>query len=320
MREQESKVMSVADRLTENMEKVILGKREMIEKVVIAFLSRGHVLLEDVPGSGKTMLAKALSVSVDGVFKRVQMTPDLLPADLTGVNIYHPKKEAFQFMPGPVFANVLIADEINRATPKTQAGLLECMEEGQVTIDYQTYILEKPFFVIATENPVDSMGVFPLPEAQLDRFMMKLSMSYPEHEALVDVLKKHMNPDVLQELRPVVTLDEVKEAMQEADEVFVSDDLVEYVARILEQSRREEAVLLGISQRGGIRLLQCAKTVAAIRGRNYVLPDDIKYVAVDVLAHRLVLHTRERGQEGRARAVMEKILKQVPVPTEEELG
>ena len=204
----------VADKLIHNIELVIKGKHDTVEKVVMSLLLGGHVLLEDVPGSGKTMLAKTLAASIQGEFKRIQMTPDLLPADITGINIYDMKTSEFRFVKGPVFSNILIADEINRATPKTQAGLLECMEEGQVTVDNVTYTLDTPFMVIATENPVDTQGVFPLPEAQIDRFMMKLYMEYPDYDSMVEIFRTHVNKHILENIMPVVTLEEVKQAME----------------------------------------------------------------------------------------------------------
>lgn len=319
MGEEAGIVKETAGKLIDNIKLVIKGKDETIEKVVTALLSGGHVLLEDVPGSGKTMLAKALAASVNGEFRRIQMTPDLLPADLTGVNVFDLKTSEFKFVRGPVFANVLIADEINRATPKTQAGLLECMEEGQVTVDGVTCRLEQPFMVIATENPVDTQGVFPLPEAQIDRFLMKLYMEYPDHDSMVEIFRTHVERNVLQSLQPVVSLEEIRAAMEQIDRVAIEDSVIEYVADLVEATRTQESVLLGVSQRGGIALLRTAKCVAAMQGRNYVLPDDVKHIACDVLAHRIILKNSMRARKNSTADLVREILGQVPVPTEESI-
>lgn len=310
-------VKEISEKLCNNMKLVIKGKDDTIEKVVLTFLLEGHVLLEDVPGSGKTMLAKSLAASVDGDFKRIQMTPDLLPADITGVNIFDMKTSEFKFMPGPVFTNILIADEINRATPKTQSGLLECMEEGQITVDGVTYELQKPFMVIATENPVDTQGVFPLPEAQIDRFLMKLYMEYPSHESMVDIFRTHMEKGVLEQIQPVVTLEEVCQAMEAIRQVTVDDTVLEYVTSLVEATREHESVILGVSQRGGIALIRAARGIAALRGRTYVLPDDVKYIAPDVLAHRIILKNNERIRKFGARQLIAELLENTEVPTEE---
>ncbi len=310
-------VQNVVKSICENIQNVIKGKDETIEKVVLAFLAEGHVLLEDVPGSGKTMLAKALAASVDGEFKRIQMTPDLLPADITGVNIFDMKTSEFKFVKGPVFTNILIADEINRATPKTQAGLLECMEEGQVTVDGMTYGLKKPFMVIATENPIDTQGVFPLPEAQIDRFLMKLYMEYPDHDSMIEIFRTHMDNKVLDEIKPVVTLEQIQQAGLQIQKVSVDDTILEYVTRLVEATREHESVILGVSQRGGIALIRAARAVAAMSGRQYVLPDDVKYIAVDVLAHRVILKNNERIRKFSGKMLIEEIIENTEVPTEE---
>lgn len=310
-------IKEIAERLRDNIKIVIKGKDETIEKIVIAFLTGGHILLEDVPGSGKTVLAKTFAASLDGTFQRVQMTPDLLPADLTGVNVFQPKTSEFTFVKGPVFTNILLADEINRATPKTQAGLLECMEEGQVTIDGKTWKLQNPFMVIATENPVDTQGVFPLPEAQIDRFLMKLSMEYPNHDSMVDIFRTHVDENVLQSVSTVVTLEDVRRAKDEIKKITIHEDIVEYAVNIVEATREKDYIVTGVSQRGGIALLRTARTVAAVRARDYVLPDDIKYVAKEVLAHRMILRNSMRMKQTGAKDVVQDILEQVPVPTEE---
>lgn len=312
-------VKVIADKIAKNIGAVIKGKDDVVRKTVIALLTGGHILLEDVPGSGKTMLAKTLAASVDGTFKRIQMTPDMLPADITGVNIFDLKTSQFRFVKGPVFTNILIADEINRATPKTQAGLLECMEEEQVTVDGNTWQMEDVFMVIATQNPVDTQGVFPLPEAQVDRFLMKLYMEYPDHDSMIEIFRTHIQKDVLEQVTPVTSIEEIKNAGKQIEQVSISDAVYSYAADLLEATRTHESVVLGVSQRGGIALLRAAKTVAAIHERTYVLPDDIKEIACDVLAHRMILKNALRVRRNAAVELMKEILEQVPVPTEEML-
>ena len=312
-----SKVKEYAGKLQANMEQAVLGKSDSVKTVIAALFAGGHVLLEDVPGSGKTLLAKTLAVSIDGTFSRIQMTPDLLPADITGINYYNRKNSEFEFRPGPVFANILIADEINRATPKTQAGLLEGMEEHQVTVDGQTYPLPEPFMVIATQNPIDNQGVFPLPEAQIDRFFCMISMEYPTKEDTISILKLHGAVTDAVQLQPVMTADEVETVKVLVDTVAVQDDLYDYIATIMEMTRNHSGVLLGLSARGGIALLRAARAWAAMEGRSYILPDDIKKMAVPVCAHRLVLKNNLRLKKNAAEDIMNEILKAAPVPTEE---
>lgn len=312
-------VKVIADKIAKNIGAVIKGKDDVVRKTVIALLTGGHILLEDVPGSGKTMLAKTLAASVDGTFKRIQMTPDMLPADITGVNIFDLKTSQFRFVKGPVFTNILIADEINRATPKTQAGLLECMEEEQVTVDGNTWPMEDVFMVIATQNPVDTQGVFPLPEAQVDRFLMKLYMEYPDHDSMIEIFRTHIQKDVVEQVTPITSIEEIKNAGKQIEQVSISDAVYSYAADLVEATRTHESVVLGVSQRGGIALLRAAKTVAAIHERTYVLPDDIKEIACDVLAHRMILKNALRVRRNAAVELMKEILEQVPVPTEEML-
>lgn len=314
---EETKIQQVYHAIKNNIEKVILGKEHTIRYIIAALFCDGHVLLEDVPGSGKTTLAKTLAASIQGEFKRIQMTPDLLPSDLTGINYYNMKTAEFQFIPGPVFTNVLIADEINRATPKTQSGLLEAMEEKQVSLEGSRYRLESPFMVIATQNPVDTQGVFPLPEAQIDRFLIKVSMGYPTREETIRILQMHKNPDTLGQITPVVDTATIREIQKEVRTIEVQRDLLEYVASILEQTREHEGVILGVSSRGGLALVHMAQALAAIRGRNYVLPDDIKESIPYVCSHRLILKNSQRIKKNAAMEILEEIVQQTTVPTEE---
>ncbi len=310
-------IKEVSEMLIEGVKKIIIGKDETIKLLIAAILAKGHILLEDVPGSGKTVLAKTIAKCINGKFKRIQMTPDLLPADMTGINYFNIKESKFDFIEGPVFTNILIADEINRATPKTQAGLLECMEEYQVTVEGKTYKLEEPFVVIATENPVDTQGVFPLPEAQIDRFMIKLSMSYPEHNSMVEVLKRHMNGTLISEVKEIIDIEDIKKMQEMIYNVSVSDAIFEYIVSIIEATRNHEKVILGMSQRAGLSLVAMSRSIAAMQGRSYVLPDDVKTAAPYVCAHRLVLKNSERIKKDAEKEIIEELLDNVIVPTEE---
>ena len=277
------------EKILQNIGRVIVGKEQTARLLLTALLADGHVLLEDVPGTGKTKLAKTLAKSVNAAFSRIQFTPDLLPSDVTGLNIYDWQKNQFVLRTGPVFTNILLADEINRATPRTQAGLLECMEERQVTIDGETYIPGTPFFVIATQNPVETTGTFPLPEAQLDRFMMRLSMGLPKREEELSILEKYMEKEPLDELTSVLDLEELAAAKAAANKVFVHRCVQEYLVDIVDATREGEQIIAGTSPRGALTLLRCAKAYAYLDGRDYVTPDDIKTLTVPVLAHRIVM-------------------------------
>ncbi len=309
-------ITQVYTKIKDNIGKVIVGKEDTIDMLLVSMLCGGHVLLEDVPGTGKTMLIKSLAASVGCSFKRIQFTPDLLPSDITGINFFNMKKSEFEFVPGPIFANIVLADEINRATPKTQSGLLECMEEGQTTIDGKTYRLAAPFMVIATQNPVENMGTFPLPEAQLDRFLMKGSMEYPNHIEGVDILARFDKSSPLETLSPVVTEQELRRAIEELPQVYVCRELMSYITNIVEKTRKYPKVILGVSPRGALSLMKAAKGYAAIAGRNYVIPDDVKRAAHPVLDHRIMLENSARIHKNAAYNVIEDILGTVTVPTE----
>lgn len=303
----------------EQVEKVIIGKSEVTGKLLAALLAGGHVLLEDVPGTGKTRLARTLAACLGVEFGRIQFTPDMLPADITGLHIYSRQTERFELRKGPVFTHILLADEINRATPRTQAGLLECMEERQVTIDGDTSRLEEPFFVIATQNPVETAGTFPLPEAQTDRFMMKLSMGLPEREEEVRILTAYSNGDPLAEIHAVMSREQLLSMRKEAEAVYVHPLMAGYLADIAGATRRQERVVTGVSPRGTLALMRCCKALACMEGRDYVIPDDVKALAPCVLAHRLVFSSGRSRQEDAVR-LMEDILKSIPVPVEDFSG
>lgn len=303
-------------KLLENIGKVIVGKEETIQLLLAALLSEGHVLLEDMPGTGKTKLAKSLAASMEGVFSRIQFTPDLLPSDVTGMNIYNRKSGEFVLHKGPVFANVLLADEINRAMPRTQAGLLECMEEHQVTIDGQRLMLESPFMVIATQNPVESAGTFPLPEAQMDRFMMRLSMGLPDQEEEVLILERFGGEDPYEKLESVITREQILQMREAAKEVYVHPVLQTYIVELAAATRKEPELAFGVSPRGSLALMQAAKAYAALLGRSYCTPDDVRALAVPVFSHRLGFQGGRRDT-ARQQALVQRILKEVPVPAEE---
>ncbi|OPH50695.1 magnesium chelatase [Paenibacillus ferrarius] len=315
-----AQIRRIASLIQENVGKVIVGKEDTVELMIIALIASGHVLLEDVPGTGKTQLAKALARSLDGTMKRIQFTPDLLPSDVSGINFFNQKLGEFEFRPGPLFAHIVLADEINRATPRTQSSLLESMEERQVSIDGETRKLEAPFLVIATQNPVENQGTFPLPEAQLDRFLMKLSLGYPSADEQFLILQRYRQQDPLEQLQAVVGRAELLEAQHLFTQVRVSDELLQYIVRLAEATRSHADSALGVSPRGVRALMKSAQVYAALRGRDYVLPDDIKALVKPVWAHRIMLRTRSRQQDQQVYALLAGILAAAPVPTEVKLG
>lgn len=297
------------DALTQNLALTIVGKTEAIRLVLVALLGGGHALLEDVPGVGKTLLAKSLARSIDGKFQRLQCTPDLLPTDITGVNIWNPKSGEFSFLPGPIFANVLLADEINRATPRTQSALLEVMEEQQVTVDGVSRAVPTPFFVIATQNPIEYQGTFPLPEAQMDRFMLCLSLGYPSQAEELQMLQSVDKNIKVADLQPCITLAEVQELRQICAQVRVESSLQQYILELVRATRQDEEISLGVSPRGTMALQRATQALAFLLGRDYAIPDDVKFLAPYVLCHRLI-----PAGGRRARTVMERLLRAVPIP------
>ncbi len=309
-------VSALAAKVRENIEKVMVGKSAEIELIITALICGGHVLLDDVPGTGKTVTAKSLAKSVDCGFKRIQFTPDLLPSDITGMSVFNQKESTFEFMEGPAFTNILLADEINRATPRTQSALLECMEERQITVDGVTRPLAEPFFVIATQNPVESSGAFPLPEAQLDRFLFRLNLGYPDTAGEMAVLDRFINNSPLEELGPVASGEEIMAAQAACRKVEVSEPVRRYMVNLTEATRNAPDVSLGVSPRGLLWLMRACQAYAAVQGRDYVLPDDVKKLAVPVFAHRIITRTGY-GVAGKAAQVVNELLRAVAVPTED---
>ena len=307
------KIQSFCQQVRENVEKVIIGKSAVIDQVMVALLCAGHVLAEDVPGVGKTMMARALSVSLGLEFNRIQFTPDLLPSDVTGVSIFNQKSGEFEFRPGPIFAQIVLADEINRATPRTQSALLECMEEKQVTTDGKTRKLAKPFLVMATQNPVEYEGTFPLPEAQLDRFLMRISIGYPKEAEENEILVRLQYAHPVESLQSVVHAEELIEMQELVKRVFVEESVREYIVRLVQATRTHNDVALGASPRGSLALYKTAQAYAALQGREYVIPDDVKYLAPLTLRHRIILKPESSLRGRTTERVLQDILESVPV-------
>lgn len=302
------------NKVIQNVEKVIIGKRESIRYTLVAILSGGHVLLEDVPGVGKTMLVKSLARSLGCKFGRIQFTPDLLPSDVTGVSIYNQKTMEFEFRPGPIMANMVLADEINRTSPKTQAALLEALEEKSVTVDGMTHMLEEPFFVIATQNPIEYEGTYPLPDAELDRFMLRIRLGYPSSKDEVDLLTRVQNRHPIEEIKEVLTKQELFRLQRAVREVYVEESIKKYIVSLVEETRTSRHIYLGASPRGSIALFRTAQALAFIRGRSFVIPDDVKELAKLTLAHRILLTSEARLSGMTTERILHEVLRTVPVP------
>ena len=309
-------IKQAADRIKENVARVIVGKDEAIELCLVALLCEGHILLEDVPGIGKTTLAKALARSVGCTFKRIQFTPDLLPSDVTGILYFNQKTQEFEFRQGPIMAQIVLADEINRATPRTQSALLEAMQERQVTVDIETMQLPRPFLVLATQNPIELEGTFPLPEAQIDRFLMKVALGYPSEQDENAILLRYEREDPLETLAAVAQVDDLLAMQKRAREVLVEESVREYIVKVARATREHAAVELGVSPRGTLALYKTAQALAALRDRQFVIPDDVKYLAPPVLTHRIIISPQTRLRGRRPEEVMAEIVETVPVPVE----
>lgn len=302
--------------MKENMEKVMIGQEETIELLMVAILAEGHVLIEDMPGTGKTVLTSSLAKTIEGKFNRIQFTPDLLPSDVTGLNYYNQKLGEFVFREGPAFCNILLADEINRATPRTQSSLLECMAEKQITVDGETRKLDKPFIVVATQNPLETLGTYPLPEAQLDRFLMRIHMTKPSKEMDIGILQRFLVEEPLTNLESVCSIDAINQCIQEVQAVHVHELLIEYIAELAHASREERSIEVGISPRGSLALLRAVRAYAYLQQRAYVVPEDIKKLAIPILAHRIQIVGGFAVVSEQVN-VVEQLLQTVPVPTEE---
>ncbi len=314
VRQTTASVQEIAERVTNSVGQVILGKSNEIRLTTLGLLCRGHILLEDIPGVGKTMLAKSLARAVGCTFNRIQFTPDMLPSDITGVSIYNPKSREFEFRPGPIMAQIVLADEINRATPKTQSALLEAMEEGQMTVDGVTYRLSNPFLIMATQNPIEYEGTFPLPEAQLDRFLVRIQMGYPQPADELKILASQQYQHPIQNLQQVVSLKELLAAQQQIKDVYVANEVQQYIISLITASRRHGDVYLGSSPRGSLALFRTAQARAAMTGRDFVIPDDVKALAEVTLAHRIIVGPAARIKNITSRTIVQDILQNTPVP------
>ncbi len=310
-------INSLSNKLKENVSKVMVGCDEAVELILMTMLVSGHVLLEDVPGTGKTMLAKSISKSISAEFKRIQFTPDLLPSDLIGVNFYNQQRGEFEFKQGPLFSQIVLADEINRAAPRTQSSLLEAMAESQISVDGVTYSLNQPFIVLATQNPVENSGTFPLPEAQLDRFTIKMSLGYPSLDNEINLIKNHGCKNLLEEIKPIINCEEILKYREEINNVVLNDTVLEYLLEIVNRTRNNEQILLGVSPRGSLIFYKCLKAYAAIKGREYVLPDDVKYLSKYVLSHRIIVNGFSYSYENIQEKLIKEIIEGINVPTED---
>jgi MoxR-like ATPase len=308
------KTQEVAEKVIANVEKVIVGKHDEVQLTLLALLCQGHLLIEDVPGVGKTMLAKSIAKSIGCTFQRIQFTPDMLPSDVTGVSVFNQKTREFEFRPGPVMAQIVLTDEINRATPKTQSALLECMEERQVTVDGTTYPMARPFLVLATQNPIEYEGTFPLPEAQLDRFMMRISLGYPDPEDEITMMDSQQYVHPIEEIGQMVDAEELLEAQEPVKDIYIDDSIKEYIVATVGETRKHPDVYLGASPRGSLALYKTSRARAALLGRDYVIPDDIKALAQVTLSHRLIISPSARIKNVDPKAVVEEIIGSVPVP------
>ena len=314
VRQTAAPVKEIAERIASSVGQVILGKTNEVRLTILGMICRGHILLEDIPGVGKTMMAKSLARAVGCSFNRIQFTPDMLPSDITGVSIFNPKSREFEFRPGPIMAQIVLADEINRATPKTQSALLEAMEEGQMTVDGVTYRLSNPFLIMATQNPIEYEGTFPLPEAQLDRFLIRIQMGYPQPQDELNILASQQYQHPIQNLQQVVTLKELLATQQLIKDVYVAKEVQQYIINLITASRRHGDVYLGSSPRGSLALFRTAQARAAMSGRDFVIPDDVKALAEVTLAHRIIVGPAARLKNITSRAIVQDILQSTPVP------
>jgi len=308
------KAQEIAEKVIANVEKVIVGKHDEVQLTLLALLCQGHLLIEDVPGVGKTMLAKSIAKSIGCTFRRIQFTPDMLPSDVTGVSVFNQKTREFEFHPGPVMAQIVLTDEINRATPKTQSALLECMEERQVTVDGTTYPMARPFLVLATQNPIEYEGTFPLPEAQLDRFMMRINLGYPSPKDEITMMDSQQYVHPVEAIGQVVDVEELLEARETVKGIYIDDSVKEYIVAVVGETRKHSDVYLGASPRGSLALYKTSQARAALLGRDYVIPDDIKALAQVTLSHRLIIGPSARIKNVDPKAVVEEIISSVPVP------